>query len=151
VLLIDAKGTKVGVVPIDKAIEAAREAGMDLVEVAPDARPPVCKVMDYGKFKYMQKRKQKSRRGHQSQMKEVRLRPKTDVHDLEVKARRCREFLSKGDKVLINMIFRGRELGHTDLAKASMLRFAEMLDDVSKIEVPPAMQGRRMTMTLRSK
>jgi translation initiation factor IF-3 len=151
VLLIDHEGNKVGVVPIDNALEAAREVGMDLVEVSRDSRPPVCKVMDYGKFKYLQKRKQKSRKGHQSQIKEVRLRPKTDKHDLEIKARRCREFLSKGDKVLVNMIFRGRELGHTDLAKVSMERFAEMLEDVARIESPPTMQGRRMTMTLRTK
>jgi translation initiation factor IF-3 len=151
VLLIDHEGNKVGVIPTPEALETARAAGLDLVEVAPDARPPVCKIMDYGKFKYLQKRKQKGKKGHQSQIKEIRLRPKTDTHDLEVKRRQCKEFLEKGDKVVVNMIFRGRELGNMDLGRQNMLRFAEMVEEIAVIESLPSQQGRRMMMTLRKK
>ena len=107
--------------------------------------------MDYGKFKYQQKRKQKQRKGHQSQIKEIRLRPKTDTHDLQVKCRQCREFLAKGDKVLVNMIFRGRELGNMDLGRRNMLKFAEMVEEIAVIESMPSAVGRRMMMTLRKK
>src|SRR5437868_14555366 len=103
-----------GVMPTGKALEAAREAGQDLVEVAPNERPPVCKIMDFGKFKYQQKKRTSKQKQHQVQIKEIRVRPKTGDHDIEVKVKRAREFLENKAKVLVNVLFRGRELAHIE-------------------------------------
>ena len=120
VRVINAEGAMLGVMPTSKALEAAREAGLDLVEVAPNERPPVCKIIDYGKFKYTQKKKLSKQKQHQVHVKEIRVRPKTGDHDIEVKVKRAREFLEHKDKVLVNVLFRGRELAHIDEGRRVM-------------------------------
>jgi len=150
VRLINDEGQQVRVGPIEQARVVAREAGLDLVEVAPDVDPPVCRVMDYGKYKYRMKKRQHSK-VHSVHIKEVRLRPKTEEHDLEVKLRRAREFLKKKDKVLINMVFRGREMRHTELGHHLMEEVKKRLEEVAKVEKGPTMEGRRITMTLAPK
>lgn len=149
VRLIDEKGEQVGVVPTEEALSRAQKAQLDLVEVSPRARPPVCKIMDYGKFKYDQRKKeQQQNQRKQAQLKELRVRPKTSDHDLAVKLRKARGFLDEGHKVLFNVFFRGRERSHTDLGRYLLERIAEDLDDVARVERMPAMDGRRMTMML---
>jgi translation initiation factor IF-3 len=147
VRLIDDTGRQVGVVPTDRAMAMAREAGLDLVEVSPDSRPPVAKIMDYGKYKYERRKQQQESRkkSHTVQVKEVRLRPKTDKHDFDVKLGRARQFLLDGDKVQINMMFRGRELAHLEVGRQVVDRFAQALDDLAKMERPPIFEGKRMT------
>lgn len=125
----------------------AREVDMDLVEVAPTERPPVCKIMDFGKQKYRQNKKQK-KHVHEQQLKELRLRPNTDEHDLDVKVRKARDFLKRGDRVQFTMLMRGRERFHTDMALASMRKIAEILADTSHVERPARAEGRRITMVL---
>lgn len=151
--LIDAEGQQVGVVPREEALRRALEAAMDLVEVAPDAKPPVCKLLDWGKFKYRQKKHshQAEVKKHQTQIKEIRLTPKTEEHDLEIRLQRAREFLLRRDKVFINMRFRGREMFHADLGQALMDRMVKALEDVAKVEQASRMEGRRLTMTLAPK
>jgi len=148
--LIDDENEQVGVIDLDDAKARAREAGLDLVEVSPGSRPPVCRIMDYGKWKYHQKKKEQKARTHskQSELKGVRLRPKIDVHDLEIKVNKAREFLEDGDKVQFTMLFRGREMAHQGLGLRSMNTVAESLADCSKVESPPRMMGRRATMLL---
>ena len=150
VRLIDHDGKQVGVVPTDRAMQMAREAGLDLVEVAPDSRPPVAKIMDYGKYKYERKKAQQESRkkAHTVQVKEVRLRPKTDRHDFDVKLQHARQFLAEGDKVQINMMFRGRELAHLEVGRDVVDRFSKALEDVARMERPPIFEGRRMTCLL---
>ena len=128
----------------------AREAGLDLVEVAPTAKPPVCRIMDYGKWKYHQRKKEQKAKSHakQSELKTVRLRPSTDEHDLGIKVDKAREFLEDGDKVQFQMLFRGRQMAHQDLGMRSMRHIQELLADISKVEAAPRMQGRRMSMML---
>ena len=134
-----------GVIPTGKAMELAREAGLDLVEVAPGERPPVCKIMDYGKFKYDQKKKTAKQKTHQVQVKEIRVRPKTGDEDIRVKVRRAREFLEHKDKVLVNVLFRGRELAHIDEGRRVMDEVLQLLEDVAKVEKSPSMEGKRLT------
>jgi translation initiation factor IF-3 len=147
VRLIDHTGKQVGVVPTERAMVMAREAGLDLVEVSAESRPPVAKIMDYGKFKYERKKQQQESRkkSHAVQVKEVRLRPKTDKHDFEVKLGRARQFLEEGDKVQVNMMFRGRELAHIEVGRGVVDRFAKALEDIAKMERPPIFEGKRMT------
>ena len=145
VRLINAEGVMLGVMPTGKAQELAREAGLDLVEVAANERPPVCKIMDYGKFKYEQKKRSSKQKQHQVQVKEIRVRPKTGDHDIEVKIKRAREFLEHKDKVLVNVLFRGRELAHIDEGRRVMDEVLAALEDVAKLEKNPSMEGRRMT------
>jgi translation initiation factor IF-3 len=145
VRLIAADGQMVGVVPTGKAQEMAREAGLDLVEVAPQERPPVCKIMDYGKFKYEQKKRTTKQKTHQVQVKEIRVRPKTGDEDIRVKIRKAREFLEHKDKVLVNVLFRGRELAHIDEGRRVMNEVLEALEDMAKVEKLPSMEGKRMT------
>jgi translation initiation factor IF-3 len=145
VRVIAADGTMLGIMPTGKALESAREAGLDLVEVAPNERPPVCKIMDFGKFKYEQKKKTSKQKQHQVQVKEIRVRPKTGDHDIEVKVKRAREFLEHKDKVLVNVLFRGRELAHIDEGRRVMNEVLLALDDVAKVEKNPSMEGKRMT------
>ena len=124
-------------------------AGLDLVEVAPNSRPPVCKILDYGKFKYGLKKKNKGKgRPASSIVKEVRVRPKIDTHDLDIKIRKAKEFLEGGHKVQATCLFRGREMAYQELGKAVLDRFAEALEDIAKVEVFPQMEGRRMHMKL---
>lgn len=145
VRVINAEGEMLGVMPTGKALETAREAGMDLVEVAPNERPPVCKIMDFGKFKYSQKKRASKQKQHQVQVKEIRVRPKTGDHDIEVKVKRAREFLEHKDKVLVNVLFRGRELAHIDEGRRVMDEVLQALEDVAKVEKNPSMEGKRMT------
>ena len=137
-------------IALDEAKRRAREAGLDLVEVSPQSDPPVCKVMDYGKWKYAQRKKEQKAKAHakQSELKGMRLRPKIDDHDLDIKVNKAREFLEDGDKVQFTMLFRGREMAHRDLGMKTMREVAATLGTVSKVESEPRFQGRRMTMVL---
>ena len=150
VRLIDENEEQVGVIDLDEARSRAREADLDLVEVAPQARPPVCRIMDYGKWKYQQKKKESKAKSHakQSELKEVRLRPNIDDHDLTIKMDKAREFLDDGDKVQFTMLFRGRQMVHRDLALQLMQDLAAQLGELAKIEAQPRLMGRRMTMML---
>jgi translation initiation factor IF-3 len=148
VRLISEDGSQVGVVPTEQALEMAREASMDLVEVSPDARPPVCKIMDYGKYKYRQKKRQHQRKVHVSQLKEIWARPKTDVHDLKIKVEHARKFIENKDKVQVSVRFRGREMSHQELGLRIMDHFKAELGDLVKVEQEPRAAGRRMTMVL---
>jgi len=137
-------------VPIDRAIQIAESYDLDLVEVAPDAKPPVCKVIDFGKYMYEKKKKEKEakKKQHTVQVKELRFRPNTDDHDLEFKTRHAREFLEGGDKVKATVQFRGRDMLYTDRGKDLLMDLAEELSDISEIESKPNMEGRRMIMML---
>ncbi|WP_411856044.1 translation initiation factor IF-3 [Roseiflexus sp.] len=148
--LIDENGAQVGVVPIRDALLMAEERGLDLVEVAPNAVPPVCRILDYGKFRYEQSKKEREARKNQKQVevKQIRLEPKTDDHDLEVKAKQARRFLLDGDKVKFNLRFRGREIFHQEIGLDMLERMAEELRDVSVIEQRPTMEGRVLTLLL---
>jgi translation initiation factor IF-3 len=150
VFLVDENNEKIGVVNTDVAKNRARDAGLDLVEVAPQAQPPVCRIMDYGKWKYQQSKKEQKAKSHSkvSELKEVRLRPKIDPHDLEIKTKKATEFLSDGNKVQFTMLFRGREMAHQDLGMKTMQGIIELLAPISKVETPARMAGRRMTMIL---
>jgi translation initiation factor IF-3 len=147
VRLIDHTGKQVGIVATERAMQMAREAGLDLVEVSAESRPPVAKIMDFGKWKYERKKQQQESRkkSHAVQVKEVRLRPKTDKHDFDVKLGRARQFLEEGDKVQVNMMFRGRELAHIEVGRQVVDRFARALEDIAKMERPPIFEGKRMT------
>ncbi len=150
--LIDEEDNQVGVVRKDDALARAREVGLDLVEVAPTSDPPVCRIMDYGKWQYQQKRRMrdshKKSQHHVATLKEIRLRPETDTHDLEVKVKHAREFLEKGHKVQFTVFFRGRQMLHKDHGYDVLRRVTEALDELAKVERPAMMSGRRMTLLL---
>ena len=152
VRLVDASNNQVGIIDTNEAIEKAREAGLDLVEVAPTSDPPVCRIMDYGKWLYEQKRKtreaHKKNVRHTATLKEIRLRPETDKRDLDIKVNHGREFLEKGHKVQFTMFFRGRQMLHRDHGYAMLEQITESLQDLAKIERPARMAGRRMTLLL---
>ena len=143
-------GSQIGVRKIEEARWLASELGLDLVEVAPDARPPVCRMMDYGKYKYEQSVRQREARKKQTRtvVKEVKFRPKIDDHDYETKKRRVLEFLEDGDKVKVTMMFRGREVTHPELGERILRRLAEDAAGVGGIEMGPKLEGRNMTMQL---
>ena len=149
--LIGVNGEQLGVVPTSQALEMAREAQLDLVEVAPTERPPVCKIMDFGKFRYQQSHKKSKNRPHQQKLKEIRVRPKTGDHDIETKVNQARKFLEHKDKVLVNVLFRGRELQHIEEGRRIIDGIVEKLLDVAKIEKAPSMEGKRMTAMLAPK
>ena len=151
--MVDEEGEQLGILKTEEALALARERGLDLVEVAPKSRPPVCRIMDYGKFKYDQKRREKEskKKQHVVQTKELRLRPKTDEHDYQVKLKRARKFIDKGFKVLVSVLFRGRERAHGDVAREHLDRMSRDLADIAKVEVAPKMEGYRMTMVLAQK
>lgn len=148
--LIDDKGENVGVVPIEKALQTARDAGLDLVEVAPTANPPVCKVMDMGKYLFEQAKKERQARKSQTkvEVKEIRLRPKTNEHHRNFKVRDARRWLEDGMKVKVTIRFRGREVTYPEIALEDLREIAEDLKDVSKVETAPSMEGRSMTLVL---
>ncbi|NLK41558.1 MAG: translation initiation factor IF-3 [Planctomycetes bacterium] len=150
VRLVDENNQQVGVVPVTEALERAREAGLDLVEVSPTSSPPVCRIMDYGKYLYQQKRKikQNLKKQHTVVLKEIRLRPKTDDHDRDIKLNQAEKFLEKGHKVQFTMLFRGREMMHQQQAQETMNYIIQALQDKAKPERPPVLLGRRMTMVL---
>jgi translation initiation factor IF-3 len=139
-----------GVVPTDQARALAREKGLDLVEISASANPPVCRVMDFGKFKYEQKKKENEarKRQHTMDVKEVRLRTRTDEHDVETKLKKARQFLLEGDKVSFYVMFRGREVVHPEIGAELLRKVATDLQDVGKIERPPKLDGKRMTMVV---
>ncbi len=148
VRLVGPAGEQLGVVPTSQAMEMAREANLDLVEVAPHEKPPVCKILDYGKQRYEQSRKKDKQKAHVQKLKEVRVRPKTGDHDIEVKANQARKFLEHNDKVLVTVQFRGREMQHQEEGRRVLDQVLERLADCCKIEKPPSMEGRRMTALL---
>jgi translation initiation factor IF-3 len=151
--VVDQDGKMLGVIPTSEALRTAADAGLDLVEVAPNERPPVCRIMDYGKFKYEQKRKAaNSAKQHQVQLKEIRLRPKTGEHDIDFKVKQAREFLVHKDKVKFNVQFKGRENAHHDRGREMLASIIEQLQDISKVEKTPSMEGgRNMTAVLSPK
>ncbi|MCX7983229.1 MAG: translation initiation factor IF-3 [Syntrophales bacterium] len=146
-------GVQIGILPIKEALERAAKAGFDLVEVAPMADPPVCRIMDYGKFRYQQSKKLQDAKKSQTivQVKEIRLRPKTEEHDLQVKIKHIKKFLEEKNKVKINMIFRGREIVYTDIGRDIMKVIEDALTDVAVIEQPPRLEGRSLTMVVAPK
>ena len=152
VRLIGPDGDQLGIVSRDDALEEANERELDLVEVAPDADPPVCKLLDYGKFKYRQKKKRQSQKHHKARLKEVQIGLSTQEHDLSFKADRVREFLKDHDKVLISMRLRGREKAHGEQAMDTMREFASRFEDVGQVESGPERQSAgRLTMLLKPK
>jgi translation initiation factor IF-3 len=153
VRLIGADGQQVGVMPTKEALAHAAEAHLDLVEVAPQASPPVCRIMDYGKFKYQQSKKQQEarRRATMIQVKEIKVRPKIEEHDMGFKLRNTRRFLEEGDKVKISVIFRGREIAHTDRGFRLLAQMAEALADVGNVEQTPKLEGRNLSMIVSPK
>jgi len=151
VRLIGLNGEQLGVVPTAQALEMAREAQLDLVEVAANERPPVCKIMDYGKFRYQQSRKESKSKHHQQKLKEIRVRPKTGDHDVETKINQARKFLEHKDKVLVYVLFKGRELQHIDEGRRIITMILEKLNDLAKIEKAPSMEGKRLTAMLAPK
>ncbi|MFC4351848.1 translation initiation factor IF-3 [Fodinicurvata halophila] len=150
VRLIDEEGENVGVVEIHEAMERADNAGLDLVEIVPNSDPPVCKILDYGKYKYeAQKRANEARKKQKTiEVKEIKMRPNIDQHDYEVKMRAIQRFLSEGDKVKVTMRFRGREMVHQELGLNLLNRVRDETDDLGKIEQSPKMEGRQMTMVM---
>jgi len=150
VRLIGENDEQIGVIDLNEAKQRAQDAELDLVEVAPNSEPPVCRIMDYGKWKYQQKKKEQKAKSHskKSELKEVRLRPAIDEHDLTIKRDRAHRFLNEGHKVQFTLMFRGRQNAHKDLGMKLMREVAAHLGDISKIETQPRSQGRRMTMIL---
>jgi len=150
VRLIDDEGEQVGVISRDEALERAMDVGLDLVEVAPDSNPPVCKLLDYGKFKYQaQKRANEARKKQKViEIKEIKMRPNIDQHDYDVKMRAMHKFLGEGDKVKVTLRFRGREMAHQDLGLKVLHRVRDDLEELSKVEQFPKMEGRQMTMVI---
>jgi translation initiation factor IF-3 len=148
--LIGAEGEQHGIVPTSQALEMAREAGLGLVEVADKERPPVCKIMDYGKFKYAQSKKS-HQKTHQQKLKEIRVRPKTGDHDIDTKIQQAKKFLEHNDKVQVNVLFRGREMQHIEEGQRVMNQLLEALQDSCKLESPARMEGRRLVALLAPK
>lgn len=152
VRVIDDEGRQLGIIPTDQAIAEARARELDLVEVAPNERPPVCRIMDFGKFKYQQKKKQHLRtQAHQIRTKEIRVRPRTDTHDIEVKVNKAREFLADKDKVQITVIFKGREMAHIEEGQRVITQMIKQLEDVAKVEAAPRQENKRISCTLTPK
>jgi translation initiation factor IF-3 len=151
VRVIGDDGTQLGIMTADEALKAARKVTLDLVEVAPNERPPVCRIMDFGKFKYQQKKRLHKSQAHQVKIKEIRVRPKTGDHDIGVKVNHARDFLINKNKVIVTVIFRGRELAHMEEGRRVIDGILRQLEDVSKVDAAPAHQGRRMVCTLSPK
>jgi len=153
VRVIDPDGNQVGVLPVKEAIKIAEERGLDLVEVAPNSQPPVCRIMNYGKYKYQQSKRTQEARKHQTviRIKEVKVRPRTEEHDFQFKLRHVKRFLDEGNKVKISILFRGREIAHPEFGKELLNRFVEGVKDVTVIEQSPRLEGRNMVMILAPK
>ncbi len=150
VRLIDEKGEQVGVVPTFQALQMARERGLDLMEVSPNAQPPVCKICDYGKFKYEKKKKEHQAKKKQTviKVKEVQLRPQTEEHDLEYKFKNIRQFLEDGDKAKVTIMFRGREITYVDQGYKIMKQLSEMVKDIGTVESFPKLEGKKLIMVI---
>jgi translation initiation factor IF-3 len=153
VRVIAADGEQLGIMAVEEALAAAENLGLDLVEVAPTARPPVVRIMDYGKFKYEEARKARlaRKKQHHIQIKEVKMRPGIEAHDLEFKMRHARRFLEEGNKVKVTMMFRGRQMAHPEFGREVLVKVADLLHDIGKVEVMPSMEGRTMTMVIAPK
>jgi translation initiation factor IF-3 len=153
VQLIDAEGKNVGAVDIAEALRLAEEAGLDLVEIVPNATPPVCKILDFGKFRFLEQKKSAEQRKRQKivEIKEIKLRPGIDDHDYEVKMRSVRRFFEEGDKVKVTLRFRGREMAHQDIGFKLLQRVRTETAPIAKVEAEPLMEGRQMTMVLAPK
>src|SRR5215831_1940329 len=153
VRLVDEKGQMVGIVGRSEALTMAASAGLDLVEIAPNADPPVCKILDFGKYKYEEQKKKNEAKKKQKiiEVKEIKLRPSIDDHDYEVKRRSMTKFIEEGDKVKVTMRFRGRELAHQELGMDVLMRVRDDLDEIAKVEQMPRMEGRQMTMVVSPK
>ena len=151
--MISEDGEQLGVVSIEVALERAREVGLDLIEVGPNTKPPVCKILDYGKLKYEEKKKQQlsKKKQHVIKVKEIRLRPRIDDHDLMTKLNHGRKFLQDGSKLKVTLMFRGREMARVDLGKIVMEKVLEELSDVAEVEKDIPLEGRRMSMILNAK
>ena len=143
-------GEQLGSMSSEEALARAEEVGLDLVEVAPGSRPPVCRIMDYGRYKYEQQKKKRAGKGkgHAASLKEVKMRPRTDDHDLETKLKNARRFLMDGDKVKVTVMYRGREMVHRELGRKQLDRVTEMLGNLATVENPPRMEGRFLSMIL---
>ena len=150
VRVIGADGAQIGVIPTHEALKLAEEAGLELVEVNPRAAPPVCKIMDFGKFKYETSKKEKASRRHQSTivLKEIKLRPKTDEHDFDFKVKHIRRFLAEGNKCKLVIVFRGREIVHPETGQAMLDQVVKSCNDVAMVEQRAMMEGRRMVMII---
>lgn len=150
VRVISQTGEQIGVLAIREALQKAEEAGVDLVEIVPGANPPVCKIIDFGKFRYDQTKREKESKkaSHQVKVKEVKLKPNIDEHDLQTKIRHAKEFLAKGNKVKISCTFRGREMAHTEIGEKLVQRVCQDLDEFAAIESPMQMMGRVITVVL---
>lgn len=153
VRLISEKGEQLGIYPAKEALQMAQDAGLDLVKIAPNAVPPVCKIVDYSKYRYDQMRKEKEAKKNQkvSELKEIRLSPNIDDNDLKTKANSARKFISKGDKVKVTLRFRGREMAHVQLGKDILDNFFAQVEDVAVLDKPTKMEGRNMMMFLAEK
>ena len=153
VRLIGADGEQVGIMPLNEALNRATEANLDLVEVAPQANPPVCRIMDYGKFKYLQSKKTQEARKKQTviQVKEVKFRPKIEDHDVAFKVKNIRKFLAQKDKIKVSLVFRGREIAHPQIGIALLNRVAAELEDIGTVEQMPKIEGRNLTMIIAPK
>jgi translation initiation factor IF-3 len=150
VRLIDENGEQKGVMPTIEALNIARGVGMDLVEVSPDANPPVCKLLDYGKYRFELEKKNRESKKKQKQikLKEIRMQPKIEKHDLDFKTKHIREFLEDGNKVKVTIRFRGREMAHTELGRNVLDKILELIDSSYNLDVPPKMEGKFMYMLL---
>ena len=150
VRLIDDSGENLGIMPAEEAVERAFDAGLDLVEISPNMDPPVCKILDYGKFKYEEQKKANVARKKQKtiEIKEIKMRPGIDIHDYDVKMRAMQKFLSEGDKVKVTLRFRGREMAHQDRGLMVLQRVQGDLAEIAKVEQFPVMEGRQMTMVV---
>lgn len=153
VRLVGTDGQQLGIMPLREALRIAQEQGLDLVEVAPQARPPVCRIMDFGKYKYEQSKREREARKKQRiiNIKEVKLRPGIEEHDFQVKARNALRFLEDGDKVKVTVMFRGREISHPELGEKLCWRLADQVSEIASVERPPKLEGRNMVMILAPK
>jgi len=153
VRMIDEEGKQIGIISIEKALDAANEAGLDLVEVAPNSSPPVCRIMDYGKYRYenSKKTKQTRKKRHVFHIKEIKMRSEISDHDFNFKIRHAIEFLKRGDKVKFTLVFRGREILHKEIGEEVLKRIAETLVDIAVIESPVRSEGRNITMIMTTK
>ncbi|MEM7456741.1 MAG: translation initiation factor IF-3 [Planctomycetota bacterium] len=148
VRVIDSNGDQLGIIPTKDALEKAKSQGLDLVIVAAEADPPVCRIMDYGKFKYDKSKRIHKNKAHQTKLKEIRLRPKTGQHDIDFKVKKAINFLKHNDKVQVTVLFRGREMAHIEEGRKVMEGVIEQLSEYGKVESKPSQQARRMLCTI---
>jgi translation initiation factor IF-3 len=150
--VIGSHGDQLGVMPLHEALKRVESEGLDLVEVAPDAQPPVCRIMDYGKFRYQQRKKSQGAKKHPVvDIKEVKMGSRTDPHDVTFKVRNIRRFIEKGQRVKVSVFFRGREITHPELGKQMLSGVVEQLQDIAKVDIEPRLEGRSMAMLLTPK